>query len=178
MNVLWILGENIFATIKPSIKSFLVDHYKNFQPVSCSQRAYWVFLQWHGDVTEEVWAGYWENVLHQMLAGHWNRLLQVSGPGLKLLEFKKSLDKALRHMVWILGGLVWSHKLDWLILMGPFQLGIFYDSMITSSRANSSVHSSRTTAETNQQKNNSRYFTKENFSGGDRQRRALALGAE
>ena len=33
-------------------------------------------------------------------------------------------------LVWFLGGPVWNQELDMVILMGPFQLGIFYDSMI------------------------------------------------
>ena len=41
------------------------------------------------------------------------------------LEFKKHLDNALRHMVRFLGGPVWSQELDLIILMSPFQLGIF-----------------------------------------------------
>ena len=35
----------------------------------------------------------------------------------------------LRHTVWSLGGPVWSQKLDSMISTGPFQLGLFCDSM-------------------------------------------------
>ena len=52
----------------------------------------------------------------------------VTAPSLP--EFKKHLDNALRTMVWFLGGPVRSQRLEWMILMGPFQLEIFYDSLI------------------------------------------------
>jgi len=54
---------------------------------------------------------------------------QGSGHSPELLEFKELLDSTLRHRVWILGGSVWSQGLDSRILVGPFQLGIFYVSM-------------------------------------------------
>ena len=41
------------------------------------------------------------------------------------LEFKECLDTDL--VVWILGVPMWSQDLDSAILMGPFQLRIFYD---------------------------------------------------
>ena len=37
------------------------------------------------------------------------------------------MGSALRDRVWILSGPVWSLELDLVILVGPFQLGIFYD---------------------------------------------------
>ena len=40
-------------------------------------------------------------------------------------EFKECLDSALRCGVWVLGGAVWSLELDSVVLVGPFQLGIF-----------------------------------------------------
>ena len=43
-------------------------------------------------------------------------------------EFKERSDNALRHRVWILGGVVCSQELD-SILVGPFQPGIFCDSI-------------------------------------------------
>ena len=57
------------------------------------------------------------------------RAPQGSDHGPRLAEFKKYLDNALRHRILILGGRVWSQELNLMILMGPFQLGIFYDSM-------------------------------------------------
>jgi len=57
---------------------------------------------------------------------------QGSGHGPELPEFKKHLDSALRHRVCILGGPLWSQELDSTFLVGPFQLGIFCDSMIQS----------------------------------------------
>jgi len=49
----------------------------------------------------------------------------------QVLEFKKCLGNALSHMEWFLGGIVWSQELDLMVLavMGPFQLGIFCDSI-------------------------------------------------
>ena len=47
-----------------------------------------------------------------------------------MLEFQERLDTALRHRVWILGGAVWSQELDSVILTSPFQLWMFYDSVI------------------------------------------------
>ena len=47
-----------------------------------------------------------------------------------LLEFKGHLDTALRYTVWILGGAVWSRELDSVIIVGPFQLGLFSGSVI------------------------------------------------
>ena len=58
------------------------------------------------------------------------RAAQGSGHGPELPEFKEHLDTSLRHRVWFLGGPVWSQELDSMILVGPFQLKIFYDSMI------------------------------------------------
>ena len=46
-----------------------------------------------------------------------------------MLEFKECLDSALRDGVWILSGPVWSWELDSMILVGPFQLRIFCDSI-------------------------------------------------
>ena len=46
----------------------------------------------------------------------------------KLLELKECLDTALRHRVWILGGVEWSQELDSKTHVGP--LLIFYDSVI------------------------------------------------
>ena len=48
----------------------------------------------------------------------------------ELLDFKKHLENTLSHMIWFLGGSVWSQELDSMILLVPLQLGIFYDSVI------------------------------------------------
>ena len=46
----------------------------------------------------------------------------------ELPEFKEHLDDALRHMVWFLGGSLWSQEMDWLNdPYGPFQLKILCD---------------------------------------------------
>lgn len=47
-----------------------------------------------------------------------------------LLELKKHLDNALKHMVYFLGSPVWSPELDLIITASPLQLGLFYDSKI------------------------------------------------
>ena len=43
------------------------------------------------------------------------------------LGFKERLHTALRYRVWILDSCVWSWELDSVILVGPFQLEMFYD---------------------------------------------------
>jgi len=52
---------------------------------------------------------------------------QCSGHSPKLTEFQKHLDNTLTY-IWFWGGPMWSQELDSMILVGPFQLGIFYDS--------------------------------------------------
>ena len=64
------------------------------------------------------------------MVGHWDRLPRAVVMALSLPEFKKRLDNALRHRVWFLGDPVWSQELDLMILVGPFQLKIFYDPII------------------------------------------------
>jgi len=46
------------------------------------------------------------------------------------VALKKSLDKTLRNMVWILGDSLWNQELDSVIHMRDFQLRILYDSVI------------------------------------------------
>jgi len=55
---------------------------------------------------------------------------QGSGHSAELLAFKQCLGNALRHRVWILGGPLWSLELGLMILVGSFQIRIFYDSII------------------------------------------------
>lgn len=50
-------------------------------------------------------------------AGHWNSLLRAVVMTLSLPEFNKCLDKALRHMLWFLGGPMRSQDLDSRIFM-------------------------------------------------------------
>jgi len=45
-------------------------------------------------------------------------------------EFNEHLGKAFRYRVWILGGPLWSQELDSMILVSPFQPGIFHNSVI------------------------------------------------
>lgn len=54
----------------------------------------------------------------------WNRLPRAVVKA-KALEFKECLDN-FRHSIWILGGALWNRELGSTILIGPFQLGIFY----------------------------------------------------
>lgn len=44
-------------------------------------------------------------------------------------EFKKHLDSALSHRVGLLGCPVQGQELDLMILMGPLQLSVLYDSV-------------------------------------------------
>ena len=69
-----------------------------------------------------------EVVLHwEWVVGHWNRLLREVVTAPSLLEFKKHLDNAVRNSL-IFG---WSCvELDNTVLVGHFQLGIFYDSIV------------------------------------------------
>ena len=48
----------------------------------------------------------------------------------QVLEFRECLDNTLSHRVWIVAGAVWSQGLDAVIHVGPFPLGIFYDSTL------------------------------------------------
>lgn len=60
----------------------------------------------------------------QRVSGHWNSLPReaVTAPSQLQAEFKRCLDNTVRHMVWFL-------ELDSMILIGPFQLSKFYDSL-------------------------------------------------
>lgn len=80
--------------------------------------------------TEMPLYGYQEKVLHQRVVRPWNRLHRAVVTAFSLPKLNKHLDNILRHMVWFLGGAMWSQGLDSIILMGPFQLKIFYDSVI------------------------------------------------
>ena len=71
------------------------------------------------------------SVLHQRAVGM-EQAQQGSGHGPRLTELKEHLDITLRHRVWSLGGAVWGQELDSMILMGPIQVEIFYDSMFPS----------------------------------------------
>lgn len=53
----------------------------------------------------------------------------VRAPSLR--EFKKHLDNALGHSVAVTAYPVQGPELDWMIPVGPFQLWIFYDSVIS-----------------------------------------------
>lgn len=48
-----------------------------------------------------------------------------------LTEFKEHLDNALRHRVGFRACPAQDQELDWMIPVGPFQLWIFYDSVIS-----------------------------------------------
>lgn len=41
-----------------------------------------------------------------------------------------TLDNTVKHIVWILGGFMWSQDLDLVVFVGPSQLIILYDSVI------------------------------------------------
>ena len=73
--------------------------------------------------------------LHQRAVGM-ERPAQGSGHGPQC-QSSGSVWRALSTLrVWILGGAVWSQGLDSMILVGPFQLLWFYDSIIFSGQNN------------------------------------------
>lgn len=80
--------------------------------------------EWHGAVTGDGQAGCKEKVVGMGQAS------QDSGHGSQLLQLRKRLDNVFSHMVWFLGGPVWSRELDSLILMDSFSLAVFYDSTV------------------------------------------------
>lgn len=51
----------------------------------------------------------------------------------ELPQLREHLDNILRNTGWVLGGTVWSQKLNSVIPVNPFQTGVFYDSMNCSS---------------------------------------------
>ena len=76
-------------------------------------------------MTGEVQVGCQESVLHQRVVGmEW--AAQGSGHG-PAYQSSRSIWTPLRHRVWILSDPVWSWELDSMILVGPFQLGMFCD---------------------------------------------------
>ncbi|KAJ7420644.1 hypothetical protein WISP_47492 [Willisornis vidua] len=62
------------------------------------------------------------------VVGHFNNLPREVVT--TLAEHKKCLDNALRHMVSFLRCSTEAKELDLMILMGPFQMSMFYDFMI------------------------------------------------
>lgn len=67
---------------------------------------------------------------NQKVAEHWNRLPREARTAPSPSVFKKCLDNAFGYMVGLLGCPAQGQELDSMILMGPFQLCIFYDSVI------------------------------------------------
>ena len=57
---------------------------------------------------------------------HWNKLPMEVLKALSLLVFKKCLDNALTYKVELW---VWSQEVDLMILVGPFQVTIYCDSV-------------------------------------------------
>lgn len=76
----------------------------------------------HGGATANAQVGYQEKILHRL-----NRLPRAL---IMALSFRKHVGSALSHVIWFFGGRVWNQGLDSVILMGPFQFGMFYDFMI------------------------------------------------
>lgn len=60
---------------------------------------------------------------------HWNRLPRAAVTAPSLTEFKKCLGNTLGHVVRFWGGPLESWELSSMILVGPSQLRLFYDSM-------------------------------------------------
>jgi len=82
-----------------------------------------------GGHSGEIQVGDQEQVLDQRVVGM-EQAPWGSGHGPELPDFKEHLGDALRDRAWILCGLMLSQDLDSMALMGPFQLGMFYDSVI------------------------------------------------
>jgi len=57
-------------------------------------------------------------------------LCKHRGDAIALVYVVNALSELWLHMVWFLGGPVWNQGLDSMILMGPFQPGIFCYSML------------------------------------------------
>ena len=57
----------------------------------------------------------------------------------ELLEFKKQLNSALKHGVWVLCDAAWSRGSGLMIFVGSFQLKLFYDSMVRIGLKNSAA---------------------------------------
>lgn len=68
----------------------------------------------------------------ETVVGHWNKLSREVVMAASLPEFKKYLDNTLRLCfdIWVVlcGDSTWT--LDFVILVGPFQLGLLFNSMI------------------------------------------------
>lgn len=78
----------------------------------------------------EVQAEYQEKVLHQKDVQALEQAPQRGGHFTKLPKSKKHPENILSHTIWFLSGPMWNQKLDLIILMGPFQLRTFHDSII------------------------------------------------
>ena len=95
-------------------------------------RSYWIMSRKNRSSDREGSGWLSGEVLLQRVVGHWNRLPRKVVIAPSLPEFKKCVGSGFRHMVWFLGGPVWNQELDSVILMGPFQLRIFYGSTVGS----------------------------------------------
>lgn len=76
-----------------------------------------------------VKSGVRERFFTKTVVRHRNKLPRTVATAISLMEFKKLLENALRHRFVLLGSSVLSQDLDLMITVGPFQLGIFYDSI-------------------------------------------------
>jgi len=72
----------------------------------------------------------WALGISSSLFGHWNRLPRAVVVAPSLLKFKKHLDNTSSNINWFWGGSVWSQELDLVILVGTFQIVIFYDFIV------------------------------------------------
>lgn len=70
-----------------------------------------------------------KNIFNDTVIGPWIRFPRTVVLSPTTPEIKKCLNNALRHRVWFLVDPVWRQKMDSVILVKSFQLGIFYDSL-------------------------------------------------
>lgn len=80
---------------------------------------------WHGKFRSDIWKRFFTKrvllstatAFPEKWSWHWS------------CKFKQCMDSAFSRMVWLLCGPMWNQALDLVILIGHFQLDIFYDSV-------------------------------------------------
>lgn len=93
--------------------------------LGCNKDSYLITLRVRAVSAGRIRLGVRKRFFTQRVAGHWDRHPRDMVLALRLLEFQKHLDSALRYMAYIMGSPVQSQQL--VILVDPFLLGIFCD---------------------------------------------------